>query len=108
MAILDRYILSFIYLIRINYISGNDAAQSSSSERTLYACTGSSLSLECADDAVIAVTRANYGRFSIAVCNDFGRTDWSVNCFSQTARDILKERSANIISCQIPYSLTSL
>ena len=51
--------------------------------RTAYACEGSTLTLTC-DNAgeVINLLRANYGRFSITICNEHGDTDWSVNCMS--------------------------
>ena len=42
--------------------------------------------------SVIKVTRANYGRFSIALCNDEGRTDWSVNCYEPKTKNIITER----------------
>ncbi len=32
----------------------------------------------------IQVVRGNFGRFSIAICNRHGQTDWSVNCEAQT------------------------
>ena len=41
---------------------------------------------------VIEVTRANYGRFSIALCNEEGRTDWSVNCFEPKTKKIITDR----------------
>ena len=45
-----------------------------------------------ADDVTIEVTRANFGRFSIAICNPHGHTDWSVNCFAPDTTRILKTR----------------
>ena len=44
------------------------------------------------DDVTIEVTRANFGRFSIAICNPHGHTDWSVNCFAPNTTHILKKR----------------
>ena len=41
---------------------------------------------------VIRVTRANYGRFSIALCNEEGRTDWSVNCFAPKTKGLITQR----------------
>jgi hypothetical protein len=35
--------------------------------------------------------RANFGRFSIALCNEEGRTDWSVNCFTPKAKKLVAE-----------------
>jgi hypothetical protein len=51
--------------------------------RTAYACEGSMLTLSCSENnEVINLLRANYGRFSITICNEHGDTDWSVNCMS--------------------------
>ena len=53
--------------------------------RTAYACEGSTLTLSCGENnsgEVINLLRANYGRFSITICNEHGDTDWSVNCMS--------------------------
>ena len=44
------------------------------------------------DEVIIEVTRANFGRFSIAICNPHGHTDWSVNCFAPDTTHILKKR----------------
>ncbi|KAH1022990.1 hypothetical protein HUJ04_012286 [Dendroctonus ponderosae] len=49
---------------------------------TAYACEGKTLKIECKDGELIKLIRANYGRFSITICNDHGNTDWSVNCMS--------------------------
>lgn len=68
------------------------AVCSSGDERTNYACDGTPLRLLCGEDEVIRITRANYGRFSIALCNDEGRTDWSVNCFASKSFGVLSER----------------
>ena len=40
----------------------------------------------------IRVMRANYGRFSVAICNDKGVTDWSVNCMAPRSLRILQDR----------------
>ena len=51
--------------------------------RTAYACEGSTLTLSCDNSGeVINLLRANYGRFSITICNEHGDTDWSVNFMS--------------------------
>nr|CAH7756708.1 unnamed protein product [Callosobruchus chinensis] len=49
---------------------------------TAYACEGKILKIECKEGELIKLIRANYGRFSITICNDHGNTDWSVNCMS--------------------------
>lgn len=58
---------------------------------TLYACAGDVLSLRC-PAASILVHRANFGRFSIAVCNEGVRTNLSVNCFTEGSLEIVKKK----------------
>ncbi len=62
--------------------------------QTVYACQDESLQISChpQPDSVIKVVRANYGRFSIAICNEDGRADFSVNCHSANALKILQRR----------------
>ena len=38
------------------------------------------------------IIRANYGRFSIAICNEHGKTEWSVNCMSPRTLRVIKAR----------------
>ncbi|XP_037090639.1 LOW QUALITY PROTEIN: latrophilin Cirl-like [Pollicipes pollicipes] len=58
---------------------------------TVYACEGSTLKLECGDDELINLIRANFGRFSITICNEKGNTDWSVNCMSPRSLRVLEQ-----------------
>ncbi len=66
--------------------------------KTAYRCENTHLSISCHDDeedgdeSTIRVIRANYGRFSIAICNPHGFTDWSVNCMAPKTTKILKNR----------------
>ena len=60
--------------------------------KTVYACQGSQLVLACPPDHQIRVMRANYGRFSVAICNDKGITDWSVNCMAPRSLRIMQDR----------------
>ena len=60
--------------------------------QTIYACQDERLQISCLDGYTINIVRANYGRFSIAVCNEVGRTDFSVNCMSKGSLNILKSR----------------
>ena len=39
--------------------------------------------------------RANYGRFSIALCNAGAEQEWSVNCFTPGASQVLRRRSVS-------------
>ena len=59
---------------------------------TVYACEGSTLNLECGEDELINLIRANFGRFSITICNQKGNTDWSVNCMSPRSLRVLEQR----------------
>ena len=47
------------------------------------------------DESAIRVIRANYGRFSISLCNKHGFTDWSVNCAAPGTTKILRRRSVS-------------
>ena len=62
--------------------------------KTSYACQGDRLDLQCPQGSVINVMRANYGRFSVGICNQHGITDWSVNCMAPRSLRILQDRSA--------------
>jgi latrophilin 1 len=59
---------------------------------TAYACEGKTLKIECKEGELIKLIRANYGRFSITICNDHGNTDWSVNCMSPKSLRVLHGR----------------
>ncbi|KAK7586193.1 hypothetical protein V9T40_004069 [Parthenolecanium corni] len=74
---------------------------------TTYACDEKMLKIECNENHVINIIRANYGRYSIAVCNDNGSTDWSVNCMSHRSLLILQGRCNSKQNCSIAAS-TSL
>ena len=60
--------------------------------KTAYRCEGQDLRINCDPGETIQVIRANYGRFSIAICNKNGYTDWSVNCMSHTTTRILQRK----------------
>ena len=60
---------------------------------TAYACQGSNLDISCPNrNDVIKVVRANYGRFSVAICNEAGRTDLSVNCLAPNSFEVMRDR----------------
>ena len=67
--------------------------------KTSYACQGDRLDLQCPQGSVIKVMRANYGRFSVGICNQHGITDWSVNCMAPRSLRILQDRS--VVFCSI-------
>ena len=66
--------------------------------QTSYACEGQALNIECpvpegfAVSQILDIVRANFGRFSIAICNDEGRSDLSVNCLSQDTLGVLQRK----------------
>ena len=88
--------------------------------RTGYTCEGDEMVVACDPEETIQIVRANYGRFtiisiitiiiitititiitiiianhgrfSIAICNDDGKTHWSVNCMSPKTRHILQNK----------------
>lgn len=71
---------------------------------TAYACDGKMLKIECKEGYVINLIRANYGRYSITVCNDHGSTDWSVNCMSPKSFGTLAARCSQKRNCSIQAS----
>ena len=65
--------------------------------RETYACEGQTLKISCGESSDgqhqrIRVLRANYGRFSIALCNPNGVVGWSTKCMSATSTQVLIER----------------
>ncbi len=62
------------------------------SRRTKYACEGSTLRLACDEGAAIDLVRANYGRLSLGICNEFERSNFSVNCLQPRTMRIVKSR----------------
>uniref|UniRef100_A0A1B0DR50 Uncharacterized protein n=1 Tax=Phlebotomus papatasi TaxID=29031 RepID=A0A1B0DR50_PHLPP len=79
----------------------------SSKYETAYACEGKTLTLECDPGNVINLIRANYGRFSITICNDHGNVEWSVNCMSPKSLRVLHAKCALKHKCSVLAS-TSL
>ena len=77
-------------------ISGPGSAQAGM--KTSYACQGDKLDLVCPQGTVIRVMRANYGRFSVGICNEHGITDWSVNCMAPRSLRILQDRYEMMIA----------
>ncbi|KAH8277783.1 hypothetical protein KR018_007310, partial [Drosophila ironensis] len=69
--------------------------------QTAYACEGKKLTIECDPGDVINLIRANYGRFSITICNDHGNVEWSVNCMFPKSLTVLNSRCAHKNSCSV-------
>ncbi|XP_017890799.1 latrophilin Cirl-like isoform X4 [Ceratina calcarata] len=71
---------------------------------TAYACEGKVLWIECGEGKLIHLIRANYGRFSITICNEHGNTDWSVNCMSPKSFRVLNSECNDQQNCSIVAS----
>ena len=86
---------SFQFLMKFNFVFISivaGEAPDGTRYKTAYRCEGETMSISCDSSETIQVIRANYGRFSIAICNKHGYTDWSVNCMSHTTTRILQRR----------------
>ncbi|XP_045539725.1 latrophilin Cirl isoform X2 [Papilio machaon] len=95
--------LMYLLLVVI-FVDTRMQAEARSSEpryETAYACEGKTLKIGCAEGSVIHLIRANYGRFSITICNDHGNTDWSVNCMSTRSLRVLHSRCSMHQNCSI-------
>nr|XP_027202423.1 latrophilin Cirl-like isoform X3 [Dermatophagoides pteronyssinus] len=73
---------------------------------TLYACEGNSLEIQCDEGTHINLIRANFGRFSISVCNEQGNVDWSVNCMAHRSFRVIQESCGSKNYCKLPASTT--
>ena len=72
--------------------------------KSAYVCEDGTLHLSCADSGKhIDVLRANFGRFSITLCNPSGFLDWSVNCASGNSLPVLIQRYVPIRTIFFPY-----
>ncbi|XP_018362518.1 PREDICTED: latrophilin Cirl-like isoform X3 [Trachymyrmex cornetzi] len=71
---------------------------------TAYACEGKTLEIECGEGKLIHLIRANYGRFSITICNEHGNTEWSVNCMSPKSFRVLNNECNDQQNCSIVAS----
>jgi len=96
----NKYELLLVITV-LSFLEEAAGTSSSVGMKTSYACQGSTLSLSCPVDHVIKVMRANYGRFSVAICNEEGITDWSVNCMAPRSLRILQDRCNSEHECSI-------
>ena len=61
--------------------------------KTMFGCAGDSVVLSCrGKTGAISIVRANYGRFSVSVCNPMARGDLDTSCSSEEATSILLTR----------------
>ncbi|XP_042910898.1 latrophilin Cirl isoform X2 [Parasteatoda tepidariorum] len=72
--------------------------------KTTHSCEGNELNVDCDEGKVIRLIRANYGRFSISMCNDDGHVDWRVNCMSYKSFLIMQDRCSQKQNCGIRVS----
>ena len=57
---------------------------------TVLGCDNTSVTLSCPVGSYISLIRANYGRFSLSVCNHYARDDIHTKCHSmEESTDIL-------------------
>ncbi|KAH9404640.1 hypothetical protein TYRP_000466 [Tyrophagus putrescentiae] len=59
--------------------------------KSAFVCQDGTLRLSCTAGKHIDVLRANFGRFSITLCNPSGTLDWSVNCASGNSLSVLTQ-----------------
>ncbi|XP_055333204.1 adhesion G protein-coupled receptor L3-like [Paramacrobiotus metropolitanus] len=74
--------------------------------RQSYACEGATLNIKCDNPGEepgqrIRIVRANYGRFSVSVCNPDGVSSWSTKCTSHTSVPVLTEKCSKKPSCSV-------
>ena len=67
--------------------------------RTAYACEGHQLKIECMPNEQINLIRANYGRFSISICNENGNLDWDVQCMTKRSYRVMFDTCNNKQNC---------
>lgn len=72
--------------------------------RTAYACEGSHLHIACDEGHLVQLIRANYGRFSISICNEHGNLDWSVDCMSHRSFRVMQQSCDLKKGCTLPAS----
>ncbi|XP_040579286.1 latrophilin Cirl [Lepeophtheirus salmonis] len=72
--------------------------------KTAYKCEGDDIFIKCDVSGTIRVIRANYGRFSIAICNKHGYTDWSVNCMSPRTTRVFQNKCDGRMNCTMPVN----
>merc|ERR1719400_2398147 len=97
----DLGMLRLLLLFLLPLLPETSGAGLSRTMKTSYACQGDKLELVCPKGTVIKVMRANYGRFSVGICNEHGITDWSVNCMAPRSLRILQDRCNNARDCEI-------
>lgn len=88
---METFLLVSVLLLASTLCEANPEAENVVYQ-TVYACQHEALTISCLENYLIKIVRANYGRFSIAICNEVGRTDFSVNCQSPKTLGILQRQ----------------
>jgi len=96
---MDKLVLN---LITQAIFSGLVVEGGGTERRTKYGCEGSMLDIECEEGTMINLVRANYGRFSISICNGEGNTAWSVNCMEPRTLRVINTRCGSKRICSVP------
>lgn len=96
--------MNFRLFFLIIFINLRFSTELSPAYETAYACEKKFLKINCPDKNFISVVRANFGRFSITICNEHGNVDWSVNCASQQSFSVLSKNCAGFSNCSISAS----
>ncbi|KRY15506.1 Latrophilin-3 [Trichinella patagoniensis] len=74
---------------------------STTKQLTQYACEGDMLTLSCPPMQLIRIVRANYGRFSLNVCNEDGH-DWpNTQCMDPNSTGVLADRCNEKRNCSV-------
>ncbi|KAL5289846.1 hypothetical protein ACFFRR_009701 [Megaselia abdita] len=93
---MKSFLFFLIFLIKLRF-----STELSPAYETAYACERKFLKINCPHKNFISVVRANFGRFSITICNEHGNVDWSVNCASQQSFSVLSKNCAGFSNCSI-------
>ncbi|XP_021379001.1 adhesion G protein-coupled receptor L2-like isoform X2 [Mizuhopecten yessoensis] len=98
-------LLTFTFTIVLNYASPVQGVMSKlipDNSTIAYACEGSTMYLSCKQDELIRIVRANYGRFSLTICNQHGTiSGWKLQCVSMASKRIVAERCDGRRLCNI-------
>ena len=62
------------------------------------------MEIECEAGEEINLVRANYGRFSISICNKEGNTAWSVNCMEPRTLRVINKQCRQQSRCTVAVS----
>ncbi|XP_035214207.1 latrophilin Cirl-like isoform X6 [Stegodyphus dumicola] len=95
-----------VFVILLSLLSSIAAKGNGEETRylTAYACEGRQLRISCDVGHMIHLLRANYGRFSISICNEHGNLDWSVDCTSPNSFNVIKDTCGMKNSCSLSAS----